>query len=395
MPLNGTASAASINGLKTNDYVNNPWSLIQVILPSNNVDQNFGYSFATTSDFTLIVVGAPQYDGSGTSQGIVYIYSGSPTTGYTQIQTIQSTDIASLDGFGLSVAVSEDKNYIVVGAPSKLSGSGATYVFVKSGSLYVQQQKLTHPVSPTSNSTRFGDAVSIDSTGTYLIVGSIGYDNGSFTNAGRVDIYLRTGSTWSNVKNYTGVSTDSEYGVSVYINDAGDFIWFGTRGSGSTFVFGATRTGATWNTPAYSPLVASPGRAFVAASDDNQYIAIISGNSEETVFIRKYAPDQYFPQTSVPSGAISSSGADPTITDALPIIGNDRYMMSRSLLYQGLNASWSLVNTFYGLYTNSSTNQLNGPTSIDSTGIYFAGSTYDATVNGVANNGAVYIYTKA
>ena len=108
MPLNSTASAASINGLKTNEYVDNPWSLNHVLLPSNNVYQNFGYSFATTSDFSLIVVGAPTYPGPSTQRGIVYIYSGSPTTGYTQIQTIQNSDSANLDGFGESVDVSED-----------------------------------------------------------------------------------------------------------------------------------------------------------------------------------------------------------------------------------------------------------------------------------------------
>ena len=390
MALNSTYSAASVNGWKSNDYINNPWSINQILLPSNNVYQDFGSSFATTSDFSLIVVGAPTYPGPPTLRGIVYIYSGSPATGYTEIQTIQSSDIANFDAFGLSIDVSEDKNYIVVGATSKITGVGGTYIFVKSGSTYVQQASL-----PTIGG-KIETTVSIDGTGTYLIVGSPTYDSGGFTNMGRVDIYLRTGSSWSNVKSYIGVSTDSEYGVSVYINTAGDFIWFGTKNGANAMVFGATRTGATWNAPAYNPILASPGRAFVSASGDNQYIAVVSGNAEDTVYIRKYVPTQYDPQTSVPSGVINTEVGLSAITDALPSISNDRYMMSGSYLYQGLNASWSLINTFYGPYKSVYNHyQLNGPSSIDSTGTYFAGTTYDATVNGVASNGAVYIYKKA
>lgn len=386
MALNSTFSAASINGWRTNDYIDNPWKIRQIIVPSNNVYQDFGYSFATTSDFSLIVVGAPTYSGPGIQRGIVYIYSGSPTTGYTELQTIQSNDIANFDAFGFSVDVSEDKNYIVVGATSKTGGSGGAYVFVKSGSTYVQQQSLTSPGSTLEQ------IVSIDSTGTYLVIGSPAYDSGGNTNNGIVSIYNRTGTTWSNVKTYVGTGNNIRLGISVYINAAGDFIWYGDQNDASqSRIWRTTRSGATWSVTPLSTVmpVGGTGGAYISASGDNQYIGVIAGNSHEFAYVRKYIPDQWAPQATLASG--STTAVAPTITNALPIISNNRYLMSGPYLYEGLNTSWSLTNTFY----NNTGNILNGPSSIDSTGTYFAGTIYNATINGVAHNGALYIFTEA
>lgn len=381
MPLQSTFSAASINGWKTNDYVNSPYAQVARLIPSTTAVQDFGYSFSTTTDFSTFLVGAPLYSSFVTQQGRAYVFTGSTTTGvYTQIQALQGSDTVDEDSFGFSVSLSENKNYFVVGAPGNYTGLsrlGAAYVFVKSGSTYVQQQKIA------GSGGSFGECVSIDSTGTYLIVGSPSYDSG-VNNRGRVDIYSRSGSVWSLMQTYIGdATTDKALGVSVNINSAGDTIWVGDDGGPGTStnnVFYATRSGSTWSS--LSTVIGSPatGSAMVSPSPDNQYIAILSDRLQ----IKKYVSPNYVLQTT-----ISLAGTfKPTITDPLAIISSNRYLMTSPYLYSGLNSTWTLLTSFYGsdgYYTK-------GPSAIDSTGTYFAAPAYDATISGTANNGALYIF---
>jgi hypothetical protein len=386
MPLIGTFTSDSINGWRSGDYVESPYSQIATIVPGYNTIQNFGASIATTSDFSIFVVGAPTYSSFTSQAGIVYIFTGSPSTGvYTQVQTIQSSDLANFDSFGESVDISEDKNYIIVGAGSKASGAGAAYVFVKSGGTYVQQQKIV------GAGGSFGSSVSIDDTGNYLIVGAPQYDSGLINNIGRVDIFSRSGSTWTSSATYTGqLLLDNRLGCSVYMNGAGDRVWIGQRSgsSGPSTIHTATRSGITWSSLSSIPLTSGVGDAFVEASPDGQYVTAVA--NYQTTYILKYVISNWVIQTTVPTSAISFTGTSAPITDALPSISNDRFLMKTRYLYRGIDATWNLNTTFY----SSDGSFINGPTKINSLGTYFAGAVPNATINGIADNGALYIFSR-
>ena len=78
---------------------------------------------------------------------------------------LTASDPAAFDEFGNSVGISGDT--AVIGAPGK-SPLGATYVFVRSGSVWSQQQKLT--ASDTSAGDRFGNSVGI--SGDTAVIGA-------------------------------------------------------------------------------------------------------------------------------------------------------------------------------------------------------------------------------
>jgi hypothetical protein len=89
-------------------------------------------------------------------------------------QQLTASDGAESDNFGWSVSISGD--YAVVGAygdDDKGSASGSAYVFVRSGTTWTEQQKLT--ASDGASTDFFGHSVSI--SGDTAIVGADGNDD--------------------------------------------------------------------------------------------------------------------------------------------------------------------------------------------------------------------------
>ena len=85
---------------------------------------HFGISVSISGDY--IVVGANREDAGGSNAGAAYLFERSGTS-WTQVIKYQSSDIAAGDGFGSSVAIAG--TFLVIGAPNKLSNTGAAYVF--------------------------------------------------------------------------------------------------------------------------------------------------------------------------------------------------------------------------------------------------------------------------
>jgi hypothetical protein len=140
-----------------------------------------------------MVVGS-RFDGTTASQAgaaYVYVLSGGA---WTQQAVLLASDGAAADKFGYSVAISE--NTIVVGAfndDSPLSNAGSAYVFVRSGTTWTQQQKIT--AADQTADDQFGSAVSVG--GDVIAVGANHADLPGNSEAGAVYIFLRTGTTWA------------------------------------------------------------------------------------------------------------------------------------------------------------------------------------------------------
>jgi FG-GAP repeat len=96
---------------------------------------DFGWSVAL--DGSTAVVGAP-FKNSDTGAAYVFVRSG---TAWSQQAKLTASDATSGGQFGFSVAL--DGSTAVVGAPGKNSKTGAAYVFARSGTAWSQQAKLT------------------------------------------------------------------------------------------------------------------------------------------------------------------------------------------------------------------------------------------------------------
>ena len=210
----------------------------------------FGYALAISGD--TMVVGAHNYDTApttGINIGAAYVFVRSGGTWVQQAQLLASDGVAG-DEFGYSVAISGDT--IVVGslrAETPLSNSGAAYVFVRNGSVWTQQQKLT--ANDGAAEDEFGNAVAIN--GDTVVVGSHSADqpNGN-GHAGAVYIFNRSGSVWTQSQKLipTGTILFGDFlGESVAIS--GDTIAAGAYGddepqsnAGTIYVY--VRSGGVW-----------------------------------------------------------------------------------------------------------------------------------------------------
>ena len=125
-------------------------------------------------------------------------------SGWAQQAYLKSTDTASGDLFGRAVAVSGDSVVVsAVGADGKQDGVpfvGAVYVFVREGTTWRQQARLTVPGS--DDYTRFGASVAI--SGDTLVIGAesekrAGAQAGGeeILMAGAAYVFVREGGKWS------------------------------------------------------------------------------------------------------------------------------------------------------------------------------------------------------
>jgi alpha-tubulin suppressor-like RCC1 family protein len=146
-------------------------------------------------DGDTIIAGAYPEDTTASDAGSAYIFTGSGATWAQQAQ-IQASDAAATDNFGYSVSISG--NTVVVGSrfdDDGGSGSGSAYVFVRSGTTWTQQAKLT--ASDAAASDDFGWDVDIDKD--HIVVAAYGEDTGGSA-AGAIYVFSRSGSTWTEVK---------------------------------------------------------------------------------------------------------------------------------------------------------------------------------------------------
>jgi len=253
------------------------WSEEQKLLAlDDGIDDYFGYAVALDGDTALI--GAYQDEGSKEGSAYVFIRSGSV---WSQQQKLTASDGENFDFFGRSVAI--DGNTVLVGAPFEdndgLANSGSSYIFTRIGSVWSQEQKLT--ASKLNYNNDFGYSVSIDND-TALIGAYLDDDLG--TDAGAAYVFFYSENTWTQqqkLKASDGTIGDT-FGVSVsllgdtaligaFTADVGDI------DTGAAYVF--TRSGTTWSQQ--QKLIASDDIAY-------DYFGYSVALSEDTAIIGAY-----------------------------------------------------------------------------------------------------------
>jgi hypothetical protein len=192
---------------------------------------SFGISVAVST--SIAVVGAALKN-SGTGAAYVFVLSG---TTWTQQAKLTASDGVSNDYFGYSVAVSGTT--AVVGAVIKNSGTGAAYVFVQSGTIWSQQAKLT--ASDGAANDLFGDSVAV--SGSTAVVGAR-----QNVSTGAAYVFVRSGTTWSQQAKLTasdGAPLDN-FGIWVAVSGSTTVVGaFGKNSNtGAAYVF--VRSGTTW-----------------------------------------------------------------------------------------------------------------------------------------------------
>jgi uncharacterized repeat protein (TIGR01451 family) len=205
----GTAYVFLRNGVSS-------WARQQKIAhPAPAANEFFGNAVAISGD-TLAVSAIMDDEVSAANAGAVYIFTRTSNTWTLQQRVIASDPLVD-GGFGRSVAL--EGNTLLVGAHRANAGTGAAYVFTRSGSVWTQQQRLTGSLAASGDF--FGGSVSL--SGDRLVVGAERANNGSVIDAGAAYAFQRSGAgTWSEQARLTPTtfSQDDNFGISVAISGA-------------------------------------------------------------------------------------------------------------------------------------------------------------------------------
>lgn len=212
------------------------WSQQAYVKASNTGDADyFGSAVSLSADGRTFSVGAEQEDSNGsgvgsnaqadnsmTNSGAVYVFARSGMV-WIQQAYVKASNTGADDWFGGEVSLSADGSTLAVGAVSERSngtgvnssaqaddsavGSGAVYVFARTGTAWAQQAYVK--ASNTGTQDGFGRAVSLSADGNTLAVGAIfegsngiGVNSSSQANdnakeSGATYVFTRVGPKWS------------------------------------------------------------------------------------------------------------------------------------------------------------------------------------------------------
>jgi hypothetical protein len=237
-------------------------SLPQTLLTDSAgaMNDSFGHSVSLSGDGNTALVGARLDDvGANNNQGSATVFVRTSSTSWTQQTKLTDSTGGANDQFGYDVALSNNGNTAIIGAPYDTVGAnanqGSATIFTRSSSTWTEQIKITHP-SGAANSN-FGFGVAISSDGLRAAVGRITQVGAQLPS---VRIYFYNGSSWVFEQELTTPSDDdgrdnTGFGTSVAFNDTADTLivgaaqWDGGAGSGNDNTGAAiiyTRSGTTW-----------------------------------------------------------------------------------------------------------------------------------------------------
>ena len=199
------------------------------------------YALGMTDDGTRVVIGA---HGKLTNTGAVYVFLRSPTNVWSQEQKLTASDATTNAYFGYSAGISRDGTRLVVGAYGMATNTGAAYVFARSGVTWSQEQKITAGDAATGDA--FGQSAAISNDGSRVLVGAWG----KASNTGAAYVFLRSGTTWSQEAKLTASDAATGDQFSAYAcslsSDASRAIVgaLSKTGGGAAYVF--SRSATTW-----------------------------------------------------------------------------------------------------------------------------------------------------
>jgi hypothetical protein len=262
--------------------------------------ENFGNSVSSSSDGSVLVVGAPGYS-SGVGKVYIYTKSGSVWS--------FSTALTGLGGnFGVSVSISDNGNTIVAGANTQTyqTNANAGEVFV---STYVAGSwTALSSIAGGGLSAGCGNSVSISGDGNTLVYGC----PGAASQNGQAYVMEKSGNVWGStvaLSQYVtgGLATAGKFGTSVAVSKDGSYLVVGAPATGIGEAYAFRRSGNSWSnpTPTSSKLASSVVPALTGTLNFGVSVAISGDSSVLAVGAPYYNSNigRVFTYTKEPSGS--------------------------------------------------------------------------------------------
>jgi hypothetical protein len=296
-----------------------PWAQQAYLKASNpGAVDSFGERVAMSGDGNVVAVAATGEDGGGSGvngpdqlddskveSGAVYVFRSHPTQGWAQEAYVKASNPGRSDYFGYALALNRDGSTLAVGARLEASsfrgingnaqqqaddqrpGSGAAYVFRRSGGSWHQEAYVKAPNADEQD--QFGSALALSANGNLLAVGAPKEDssatglNGNQSSNGAEDsgavyVYRRAGASWSHAAYVKASNTD--------VDD-----WFGNAvalsGDGSTLAVGSDESSAARGVNGDQSSNASPNSGAV-------YVFSAVGNGwQQQAYVKAAHADAY------------------------------------------------------------------------------------------------------
>jgi hypothetical protein len=226
----------------------------------------FGNSIALSTDGSTAVIGSPEGNGF---KGAAWVYVRSGSGWVEQAELEAGTEALSSGEFGYGVAISGDGNTVIASQNDERS-----FVFTRSGTTWAKQATLMKPSIFVALSSDGNTALLADP-----LVGEA--SPGAGNPVGQVTVFTRSGATWTEQQTLTPpVGKFERFGEHVSLSADGDtaLIIGAAEGPGS-FPGGAwvySRSGSTW-TQQQKLTAPSEIREGKISGDDGTIVAVDSG----------------------------------------------------------------------------------------------------------------------
>ncbi|MCP5500639.1 MAG: hypothetical protein H7A25_12090 [Leptospiraceae bacterium] len=403
-------------------------------------NDNFGSSVSISSD--TLAVGAykeasnqttitngttASADNSAANSGAVYVFKRSGTT-WAQEAYLKAANAEANDNFGISVSVNadtvavaahlEDSNQTTItngttaSADNSASGSGAVYVFKRSGTTWAQEAYLKAANAETGDS--FGISVSVNadtvavgaykeaSNQTTITNGTTASADNSAANSGAVYVFKRSGTTWAQEAYLKAANAEANdnFGISVSVN--ADTVAVGAQqedsnqttitngttasadnsaaNSGAVYVF--KRSGTSWAQEAYLKAPNAEASDFFG-----RYVSI----SSDTLAVGAFGEDSN--QTTITNGTTASAVNTASSVGAVYVFKRSGTSWTQEAYLKAANAEAS---DYFGSPVSISSDTLAvGAYQEDSNQTTITNGTTASADNSASGSGAVYVFKRS
>ncbi|WP_010181833.1 T9SS type A sorting domain-containing protein [Aquimarina agarilytica] len=195
------------------------WTQIGATITGEAIGDLLGVSVSLNNDGTIVAVGAPRSASNSFSGGKVSVYK---NEGGTWNLIGDSFESSAFKGIGLSVDLNGNGDILAIGG------------FTGEAKIYKNESNtwsLIGSAISAAGSGLLGSSVSLNDAGNRVAIGDPGNGSSGESNKGIIRVFENQSNVWVQVENnIEGTAESDQSGRSVSLNDAGDVLAIGTPG---------------------------------------------------------------------------------------------------------------------------------------------------------------------
>lgn len=204
------------------------WELVGDHVFGQGINEDLGFSVSLTADGTTFIAGGQGHENPNSStnlRGRIRVYDWDGTSWNQRGEDVDGINIG--DEFGKSVAISDDGNVFIAGAPGYTISDDLTCTaraFEWNGSSWIQRGAQ---LAGAADINGFGNKVSMSSNGTIIAIGA-----NAFSSNGSAQVYRWDGTNYEQEgETINGEAFSDIFGSAISLNALGNILSVGAYGN--------------------------------------------------------------------------------------------------------------------------------------------------------------------